>query len=551
MQPIISLNSGVTKMKKIKIKGALASTGVALFIVALPTFASADATSACTGLTAVQLSPPGDSTSITIDTTSLVPAGSGLPEYCSVTGHIDKEIGFAINLPTVWNKKIEMAGNTAFAGDLVSFDIQTPLITGYAAVATDTGHEGGPNTLLNHPERIVNFEYRAVHLVSLASKEITKTYYGKAANHSYFNGCSRGGTQGMLEAQKYPNDFDGIAAGYPNLPSGGFRLSALQALFPNGPRSGVLPAAKAVLLGQLVIQKCDALDGVTDGIVSDPTGCNFTPKKDLPACPTNADGTTCFTKAQINALEKIHEGPVSNGRSLGQPFYFSGIEGFDYGDAYGVGVDIIDFANNLSGFPGVPSLYPDFEGPGMPSLDYFLELESLRYIVFSDPKYLLQNFDYNNNSDVQAYLQGLAPQMAENPNYTAFALNGGKLVEYHGLGDSVNSYANTQAFYDEGVQAVGGLGRMKSFDRLFLVPGAAHCGGGTGPWNFDPMPTLENWVEKGNAPQKIIGNNPDTNLTRPICAYPKVARLVSPSADPNLAASFTCVNVPARADDVP
>jgi hypothetical protein len=521
----------------------LLSTVVFLSALLAPAAALADAAANCSNLAAANLALPGDATSLTIDSAALVAAAGGLPEYCLVNGHLDTEINFQVELPTTWNGKILMEGNSGFAGYIPFLDFR--LVTGYAVFGTDTGHNGGVTgggeSLLNRPDRIANLQYRSVHLVALTAKEIAQTYYGAAPTHAYFEGCSRGGVQAMTEVQQYPTDFDGVIAGAPSFPSGGFRLWNSQALFPAGASSGLLPAAKVALLGTLILQQCDGLDGIVDGIVDDPRECDFTPADDLPRCRHDVDGPACFTRAQVTALQKIHEGPRSNGQRIGPKFYFSGVEGYSYGDAFGVGVDILDFSYWVSGFPGVPSLYPDLFDVGMPSFAYFIELNNLRYLAFSDPTYLLQNFDYDNTTDVSAYVNALAAQWTSTPNLGTFAGQGRKLIEWHGWGDSNANPIGTVQFYAAAAHTMG-LGRVKSFDRLFMVPGTAHCGGGPGPWNFDPLPVLEQWVEAGQAPDSIIGSNPDGTMTRPVCAYPRVARLKHPGLDPNVASNFACVD---------
>jgi len=495
----------------------------------------------CANLVAAKIPPPGDAVRLIIGTATFMPAKNGLPEYCFVKGHLDTAIRFAMKLPTDWNHKIMMSGNSGFAGNLEFLDLDSNLVQRYVTFGTDTGHEGGPDVLLNRPDRIKNFEYRGVHLVALAAKDITERYYGSKPKHAFFNGCSRGGTQGMVEATKFPTDFDGIIAGAPSFQNGGYRLWNSRAIFPNGPTSGALPGDKILLLAKAVIQKCDALDGIVDGLVDEPVKCNFSPTRDLQHCSADVDQPTCFTTAQITALEKIHQGPMSAGSHIGQHYYFSGVEGYSYGDAFGLGVDILDFSYNVSGFPGVPEIYPDLFDVGLPSFSYYLESMNLRYLVFSDPNYLLQNFNYDDSVSVNEYASALAPQYPGNPAMTAFAKSGGKLVMWQGLGDSLNNPASTRVFYQAGITTTGGIDQKRSFNRLFLVEGVAHCGGGPGLWNFDPQPALEQWVEHGKAPDFIPGSNPDIGMSRPICAFPQKARLIKGSLDPNVAANFKCM----------
>ncbi len=524
---------------------------LSLVALATPAVALADGNHSCGDLLSARLNPPADAQNLTIDSATLVAGTPELPEHCFVQGHLEAEINFEMKLPTAWNGKLYMRGNSAFAGYIPWLD--DVVAERYAAIGTDTGHSGGPEELLNRPDRITNFQYRAVHLVALTGRLIARKYYHNPPRHFYFEGYSGGGRQAMLEVQQYPDDFDGVIAGAPNLasgnfPGGGFQLWNMRTLFPVGANTGVLPSPKVTLLSQLVFQKCDALDGIVDGIVDDPRACNLTPQNDLPRCANDADAPDCFTRAQVNALTLIHQGPFSKGRRLGPRFYFSGAEGYaPWGaDPYGVGLPALDFAETESGYPdaGVPSwLYPDGWGPGIPSFDYWLQTNQLINIVFGDPNYLLENFDFNSASDVRTYLEALQPMFASNPDLTAFARKGGKLIEYHGWGDSVINPMLTVQFYEAGAREAGGIDRMKPFSRLFMVPGMTHYTGGPGPYAFDALPALEKWVEAGEAPESLLGTNPDSGLSRPICAYPKVARLKSSSLDPNLASSFVCVDV--------
>ena len=520
-------------------------------LTSLPFAAFASPSSQCSNFVSVKLPVPNGASSLTTDSTTLVAATADVPEHCLVVGHIDADINFNVELPTAWNGKMIMEGNSAFGGNIPSDALDYYVGLKYAAAGTDMGQTGDPADLLNRPDRIANFQYRSTHLVALAAKEVTRAYYGTRANHAYFEGCSRGGAQAMVEASRFPDDFDGIIAGAPALASGGARVWNEQAVFPGGPSNGgLITSAKVALLSKVVIQRCDKLDGVADGVVEDPRICNFSPKDDLPRCKKSVDGPDCFTAAQIAALQKIHEGPKSNGHSIGAPYYFSGNEGYNYGDAFGVGEDILDYAYNVSGFPENPLLFPDFFDVGIPTFSYYLEASNLRYIVFSDPNYALQDFNFNSASDVFRYAQALSSQYPATADLSNYGKKGGKLIMWHGLADSLINSEMSREFYEAGAAALGGYQRLKTFDRLFLAPGTLHCGGGPGPWAFDPVPALEQWVEHGQAPKSIVGFAPDSNTSQPICAYPKQARLIGASANPADADSYRCVNVSNEPDDV-
>ncbi len=513
----------------------------------MPAYATA---TRCATLATARLPLPSGAGSFAIDSTTLVAATADVPEHCLVHSHIDSDIHFDVALPTSWNGKMMMEGNGGF-GDISGWALDYYVTQQYTAVITDMGQTGDPANLLNRPDRIANLFYRSTHLVAMAAKEVTQAYYGKSATHNYFEGCSRGGSQAMNEAARYPGDFDGIIAGAPALSSGGARLWNEQAVFPQGPENGgLIASAKVTLLSAAVLRKCDQRDGVADNIVADPRSCNFSPKDDLPRCKHDVDGPECFTRAQIGALQKIHQGPSSNGRATGVPFYFSGNEGYNYGDIYGVGADILDYATVVTGFPENPHLFPDLYDVGIPSANFWTETMYLRYVLFADPNYQLKNFNFDSKADIQRYVRGLSLQYPATADLSAYAEQGGKLIMWHGLADSRVNSEMSREFYEAGAAALGGYRQIKHFDRLFLVPGTLHCGNGPGPWYFDPVPALEQWVENGQAPKSILGLAPDTNTTQPICAYPKQARLKSPGADPSVADSYQCVNLSNEADDV-
>ncbi len=522
-----------------------------LFVYAIPNTATgyADVVS-CTLLKSSVVVPPGDATSLIIDSTAMVPARVGFVEYCDVAGHLDTEIKFQLRLPTDWNGKFLMAGNGAFAGSfgtlipglnykLTELPVSWQKGPGHYAVAgTDGGYSGASSLMIKRPDRLANWQYRAVHLVAMTAKLLIKAYYGTAPSRSYMNSCSGGGRQALIEATRYPEDFDGIIAAAPGSQNAGdFQIWVSRALFPNGPAAGLIPTYKVRLLSKKVLEKCDALDGIPDGLVNDPVQCNFSPVADLPRCPNDLDREDCFTAAQVAALEKVHQGPSSNGKPLGPPYYFHGSE--DTVRFQDAGQDIYQFSYNASGFPDIPRLVEAF-GTGIPSFTYSLGTQRLR-LVFNDPAFLLQNFSYDNPAHIEALNSWSVPAYAVSPDLSAFVRRGGKVILWHGWADSVINPMNSLWFYQQGLEALGGLERARESYRLFLVPGTQHCGGGNGPGYFDyPVTELDQWVEKGIAPESIIGRSSDSSLVRPTCPYPEVARLKEPGLDPNIPTSFVC-----------
>src|SRR5260221_2160542 len=244
----------------------------------------------------------------TITSANLIPAGGTLPEYCRVQGRVDTEIGFEVRLPTTWNQKFYFEGNTGFAGSIAAPG--PGLVRGYAEASTDTGHKGTPDDgtwALNNSERQVNFGYRAVHSVTLAAKQIVQVFYGKTPDQSYFEGCSNGGRQALMEAQRYPTDFNGIIAGSPGLDYTGLVMSwiwdaeALK-LAPN-------LASKVPMIAAAVLEECDARDGLRDGLIGDPRRCRFNPR--ILQC-TGGDGSNCLTLDEVRTLLKIYGGVVNS-----------------------------------------------------------------------------------------------------------------------------------------------------------------------------------------------------------------------------------------------
>jgi feruloyl esterase len=464
-----------------------------------------------------------------------------LPARCVVKAvakpTTDSEIRFEVWLPAaVWNGKYQQEGNGGWAGAIPTQALIDPLRRGYATAATDDGHsssQAGASWATGHPEKLVDFGYRAVHETGLEAKAIVRAFYGKDPARSYFVGCSDGGREALMEAQRYPQDFDGIVAGAPA--NNWSRLFAgfvwnEQALL-NDP-AGSVPPSKLPAIQKAALAACDALDGVKDGLIEDPRICHFDPA--VLACKAE-NSAECLTAPEVEAVRKIYSGP-KNPRTGAQIF------------------------------PGYP---PGTEaGPGGWSL-WITAAQAPRAVQFafgnsfySDVVFPNSKWDFRTmNFDKDVALgdeKGGSILNSSSPDLRAFRAHGGKLLQYHGWGDpaisalsSIDYYRRVQAFLakDPGVG-------LQDFYRLFLVPGMGHCAGGAGPNKFgnnggatgdperDVVAALERWVEKGTAPDKIIGtgtaaDDPSKTLTRPLCAYPKVARYKG-TGDPNNAASFQC-----------
>jgi Tannase and feruloyl esterase len=455
-----------------------------------------------------------------ITSAEVIDADKGSIARCKVSGTIETTIGFEVNLPANWNYKLLVVGIGGNAGTIS--DTSLGWKRNYATATTDTGHKGnGGDTswAYNNPKGELNFAERAFHLTTVTAKEISQAYYGEAPRKAYFTGCSGGGRQAMIEAQRFPEDFDGIIVGAPAYNLTGFHFAFIwngQAMFPdpNKLSQPVVSNAKLKLLESKVLAKCDAVDGLQDGLIGDPRACNFDPAKDLPVCQ-GAEIADCFTAPQIAALQKIYSGARNRTGQL-YPGFHPGVE-----SGWNVWLG--------EGNAGIKALGPN--------LSYAYGEGFLRYWIYDNPDYKLHQFDFDKHiGDTQAAAKLVN---ATNPNLKAFERRGGKIIFYHGWADNAFPAAATIQYYEQVQRLMGGRKKMERFARLFLVPGMLHCGGGPGCHQADYLSAMERWVEQGQAPDTIIGTGTNPIRTRPLCAYPKLAKYKG-SGEVNDAANFTC-----------
>jgi Tannase and feruloyl esterase len=491
-----------------------------------------------TTITAAQSVAPGE---FTPPTGSAAPY-KALPAFCRVTGVIrpttDSEIKFEVWMPSSgWNGKFQGIGNGGFAGSISyggpAGGLGGAIARGYAAASTDTGHTGGDASwALGHPEKIADYGHRAVHEMTEKAKSIIGAFYGNGPKRSYFASCSNGGRQALMEAQRYPNDYDGLIAGAPanyftHILSGfAFNLQATL----NDPES-YIPAAKLKAIEAAALAACDARDGVTDGVIDDPTRCSFDPSVLL--CK-GAESDACLTYKQFAALKKVYAGPRdSKGEQI--------IPGFLPGGETGPG----GWAGWVTGT--APSTGAQF----------FFATQAFKNMVFNNPGWDFKTFNIDKDSKLAD--EKLAGNLnAIDPNLKAFRARGGKLLLYHGWSDAALPPVNTINYFQSVVAKVGQRD-ADSFIRLFMVPGMQHCGAGPGPDSLGAFVTsaqsdaqhdmsvaIERWVEEGIAPDKIIASkrqgidpkNPPVR-TRPLCPYPQVARYKG-SGSTDDAANFVC-----------
>ncbi len=465
-----------------------------------------------------------------------------LPAFCRVVADAapsaDSDIKIEVWLPARgWNGKLQGHGNGGFAGEIDYQLMGVSIRQGYATVGTDTGHAGrgtDASWALNHPEKVTDFAYRGIHQMTETAKAAVKTYYGNNPQHSYFAGCSNGGRQALMEAQRFPEDYDGILAGAPaNFWTHLLTSAVWDAQATTLNPASYIPTSKVPAIAHAVNEACDARDGVTDGILNDPRQCHFDPAVLL--CKAG-DSDKCLTAPQVTALKKLYQGAQdSHGRKIFPGFLPGAEEG-----------------------PGGWGLWITGTASGQ-SLLFFFGTGFFSNIVYSksDWDYKAANLD----QVVAAADSKMARTMnATDPNLKPFQSRGGKLILYHGWNDAAISAYNSIDYYSN-VGTTMGQQTAASFVRLYMVPGMQHCGGGPGPDDFgqvgapvssDPQQSvalaLEQWVEKGVAPSTIIATKfatddpakgPSPKMTRPLCPYPQAAKYKG-TGDTNSAANFVC-----------
>ena len=447
------------------------------------------------------------------------PAYKSVPAFCRVMATLrpssDSDIKVELWLPVSgWNGKYQAVGNGGWAGVISYSALAEGVQRGYATSSTDTGHVGASGSFaLGHPEKLIDFGYRSVHEMVLKSKAVIFAFYGTAPVHSYWNGCSTGGRQGLMEAQRYPEDFDGMLAGAPANPRSGLTTEEMViglATLKN-PES-YIPKEKYAMIHQAVLEKCDAIDGLKDGLIQNPMQCKFEAK--TLQCK-GADAPNCLTAPQVVALASIYA-PVFDPKT-GALIYPGQSPGAETG---------------LQVMAGGPE-------PFQPSLDQF------RYVVHQDPKWDWRTFDLATDGPANEKLSdGLLN--ADDPNLQPF-LSKSKLILYHGWSDPNVPSENTVNYYNKVVDTLGGTSKTGDSMKLFMVPGMGHCSNGEGPNVFDMLGALEQWVEKGSAPQSVVATKFNKNgdptsgvaRTRPLCAYPQVAKYKG-SGSIDEAANFSC-----------
>ena len=431
-------------------------------------------------------------------------APANMPAHCRVrlvlTPTSDSLINMELWMPTKnWNGKFMGAGNGGFAGSIQGVNSEMPqaLRLGYATAGTDTGHqESGGNWAIGHPEKMIDFGYRSTHEMTLKAKQIIKAFYDRDPKYSYFKGCSTGGRMALMEAQRYPDDYNGIIAGsLANRHIHMWTAAVARSIELSRHPEGNLTAEKAALVNKMVLDTCDTLK---EGFLNNPRQCKVDFSKLL--CAEGKDDNTCLTAPQLKTVD-TYFGGVKNSKG---ELIFSG-------QALGNAIGAQRGTNQAPG--GV--------------------FDIVR-IAFNDPNLDWQKFDLDR--DMPIIDQAVGYVDAVNPDLSKFKASGGKLLLTHGWADTGITPETTIWYYDSVLDKMGE--NQNDWMRLFMVPGMGHCGGGPGVNTFDSIGALEKWVEKGVPPDQMMGEG-SQGLKRPLCPYPQYAEYKG-KGDRKDASSWAC-----------
>ncbi len=455
-----------------------------------------------------------------VDEARLEPASEDTPEHCRVYGRILPDIRFAVYLPSDWNGRLLMQGNGGWSGIIPEAGMRYAVRNGSVSVGTDTGHDrrrepGGTFTL--DRQKVIDFAYRAVHLTVEAAKRITAAYYSSPVRYSYFNGCSQGGRQALMSAQRFPADFDGIVVGAPILDYVGTTLAG--AWDSQIMERAAIDVEQMEVLAAVVYETCDGSDGVEDWVIENPPACGFDAATDLPVCDDATPRPDCFTNDQIDALIKIYDGPS----------FFPGRV---------VGPEVI-----LEGRNAQYSAWLD------PNNERYTE-PFFKYMAFEvpDTTYDWREFDFEEDLPKVEWLRRIIN--ATDPDLRRFRDRGGKILMYYGWADPDLNPLQGVHYYEDVLEEMGPA--ATDFFRLFMIPGMFHCGGGVGVNRLEQdgnqnarfTDFLEAWVEEGVVPEQVLGLRVEEGTvvrTRLLCPYPRVARYGG-SGDTDDADSFSCTD---------
>ncbi|HEX4485008.1 MAG TPA: tannase/feruloyl esterase family alpha/beta hydrolase, partial [Terriglobales bacterium] len=419
----------------------------------------------------------------------------------------DSDIRAEIWLPTKnWNGKFLAVGSGGWGGSIAYDAMADALRRGYATSATNDGHNGsGASFIVGHPEMFIDFAYRAEHEMTVEAKSLIKAFYGRDPRYSYWDGCSGGGREGLIQAYRYPEEFDGIVAGDPaNIRRNSWALWLATQTFKDP--AAYIPSEKYPMIHRAVLDACDANDGVKDGLIESPQNCHVDFK--TLECKTS-DTTNCLTTRQVQTAQTMISPAIATSGQVLFPRLEPGTE--------------LRWAR-LAGGPEPAALF----------------LDEFRYVVYQDPHWDWRTFDLDRDSAKAHTIDKDVDEL--NPNLAAFAKHGGKLLIYHGWADQQVAPGSSIEFYKSAVEQSGDPAQASNWIRLFMAPGMAHCSGGEGPDTFDKIGVMERWVEQGKAPGQIIASHATAGKVdrrRPLCPYPQVGRYTG-SGSIDDAANFTC-----------
>lgn len=462
----------------------------------------------------------------TIESAVIVPAEGNTPAFCRVLGQVLPEVRFEVSLPASWNRRFLMNGNGGYAGDNLdapqrALPRSVALRRGFVWAVTNTGHDAGEEPLATfaaNRQKLLDYAFRSLHVTALAGKQIAAAYYGAEPTRSYFQGCSTGGRQALILAQRFPRDFDGIVAGAPVLSVTGTMTSyacTIQAL-----AAAPIPYAKLALLSDRIYASCDEKDGLKDGLIDDPRRCGFQPSRDLPRCAAGTDNGNCFTDEQIGTLEKIYGDIRSQGKRV-----FPG---------WPVGAEVAG-ANGRSGWD--QWIVRETSGK---TISYTFAESFFKHMAFprKEQGIDVSAFDVDKDAPRLDWIHHILD--ATNPDLTAFRDRNGKLLMYFGWADQALNAQMGVDYYETVLKRMGST--TQRFFRLFMQPGVFHCGGGVGTGSFEPLLAVMDWVEEGKAPDRLNAARVvegKTLRTRPLCPYPQTAKYKG-SGSIDEAANFQC-----------
>ena len=489
---------------------------------------------------------------VTVTSATVVPGVSGgLPEHCKVEGWRWPDDGFIVKLPTAWNERLYQVGNGGAAGSVGESAMTFGLQRGFVTAGGSGGHIS-PNMMdfsfgyhwwdnLVAMEKVKDYFYGSVHETAILAKKLIRAYYGKRPHYSYYNGYSTGGRQALMEAQRYPEDFNGIMGGDGPIPftkrTMGDTWESTQLL-----GSAYILQSKLPILADAVMKKCDSIDGLVDGLIDDPRKCDFNALTDLPACSGDVDGPACFTTAQRQAAYNIYDGV----RDSAQTLLFEGV-------SYGSEAITADGSSGWTMF--VPAT------PGGPTFALGLGSSFVQWIGLppaqgkGGPDWDWKTFNVDTDWDIVVNHWADIGDTYD-PNLKAFKWSGGKMIYYHGWADALCWPNPAPDYYDQVVKKIGSLGETQEFFKLYMIPGMTHFPGARGVFDSNTFQTpafdaLVAWVEHGVEPGAFVGTraavpNRWSSISRPICPYPEVARYTGKDSTDD-AANFTCVKtIPAQ-----